>query len=61
MVGAATRSTGCGLMINGADGWDANPATLTSVIETHIPNATIVTMSLRRRLAGQLSVDRADR
>jgi hypothetical protein len=29
-------------MINGADGWDANPATPTSVIETHIPNATIV-------------------
>jgi len=46
VVGAAMRSTGCGLMINGADGWDANSATLTSVIETHIPSATIVTMSL---------------
>lgn len=31
LVGAAMRSTAYGLMINGADGWDANPATLTSV------------------------------
>jgi hypothetical protein len=46
VVGAAIRSTGCGLIINSADGWHANPATLTSVIEMHIPNATIVMMSL---------------